>query len=410
MKTLEIPEEIKDDITSELKTNVATKLGNQIAKKAKLKFETVSACIITGNEEDLIEDCIASIVQWVDEIVLVDTGVTDKTLERAKLVGGDKLKIYEHTWDEDFSAARNFSISKATQDWIFIIDTDERVLHGHGENILKMLPNIKQDVIVVNVANLYWDGDAKRRIPKAVLPSLRFFRSSYGIEYEQAVHNQPVIKPKTVFVRIPFTINHLGYDLSPEKMSEKYERTVRMCTKLTKDNPDDPFSWFHLSRALKIKDGTLNKPALKEVFSCIEKGLELCDGKNDNQNIYIQLLSAMAWMKYAAMKPVEAVEYGKKAYEIKNNFLDAILVIGLAYSTGINAIEGEPWLKLYLEEQENYNFSDKVDSITMEHADDRVLVYRVLIDIENMKHQYEMSSITALPPADRQTHKAEDIL
>lgn len=349
------------------------------------KGRTISACMIVKDEEAVIQDAILSIVGWVDEIILVDTGSIDKTIEIAEKYGEGKIKLFHYQWDEDFSAARNFSMEQATQDWIFIIDADERVVQGNGDIFKGISDDIKQDIIAVDVLNLYMDKIAGHRVPVSRFPSLRFFRRSYGPRYSGRVHNKPVVKENTTMYRIPFTITHLGYDLGTEKMAEKYERTVGMCRRLVEDNPNDPEAYFHLVRALKVKDDKINTDAKDEMFSFIKTGLEKCEGYNDYNNIRVQLLCLAGWMHHWFEEHDKAVEYGKKALVMKTDYLDAILLVGSSFSYGISLDEGEKWLKKYLEEQASYDFSSKLDSITMEHANSRSKVYRILAQIEDRR-------------------------
>lgn len=359
--------------------------GEQLDRDVKTGTKTVSACIISGNEEDIITDCILSIVDWVDEIVFVDTGITDKTLEMAKQCGGDKLKVFKYKWCDDFSAARNFSISKAKKEWVFIIDTDERVIPGNGENLMKMLPSIEHDIIAVDVLNYYMDKIKGERVPRSRLASLRFFRKDYNPKYARAVHNQPLVRKETVVYRLPFTINHLGYDLSPEKMKEKYERRIDMCKKWTERNPDDIEAWYQYVRALKSKDGKFNEEAKQEMFDSLSKGLAIGNGHNDTQNVYIQMLCLSGWIHHIDKQHEKAVEFGKRALNYKPDYLDAILLVGMCYTFGISYSDGEIWLKKYLEEQASYDFAGKLDSIAMEHCNSRALVYKTLAQIEELK-------------------------
>lgn len=87
----------------------------------------ISACIITTNEEYRIAKVINNIKDYVDEIVIVDGGSRDKTVEIARNLGA---KVFYRKWDNDFGAQRNFSIRKAKGDWIFIIDADETASKG----------------------------------------------------------------------------------------------------------------------------------------------------------------------------------------------------------------------------------------------------------------------------------------
>jgi len=78
--------------------------------------------MIVKNEEANLRDCLESVKDVVDEIVLVDTGSTDKTIRIAEEFGA---KIYRFNWINDFSAARNFALKQSTGDWILYLDADE---------------------------------------------------------------------------------------------------------------------------------------------------------------------------------------------------------------------------------------------------------------------------------------------
>lgn len=84
----------------------------------------LSAIIITKNEERNIGRCIESIKDLVDEIIIVDSGSTDRTIEIARKYTD---KIYFRQWTDDFAAQRNYALSKATGDWILSLDADEVV-------------------------------------------------------------------------------------------------------------------------------------------------------------------------------------------------------------------------------------------------------------------------------------------
>ncbi len=83
---------------------------------------TISLCMIVKNEEKILERCLDSVADLMDEIIIIDTGSTDKTKEIAAKYTD---KIYDYVWIEDFSDARNFSFSKATMDYIYAPDADE---------------------------------------------------------------------------------------------------------------------------------------------------------------------------------------------------------------------------------------------------------------------------------------------
>ena len=99
---------------------------------------SISLCMLTKNEEKTLAKAINSVKPVVDEIIVVDTGSTDKTKEIAKKF---TKKIYDFEWNDNFADARNFSISKATKDWILILDADEIIKNEDLPKIKELTKN-----------------------------------------------------------------------------------------------------------------------------------------------------------------------------------------------------------------------------------------------------------------------------
>ena len=95
--------------------------------------QTISLCMIAKNEEKHLEECLNSVKELVDEVIIVDTGSTDKTKQIGKKFNA---KIYDFKWIDDFSAARNKSLKHATKDWILVLDADE-VLDKEALKVIK---------------------------------------------------------------------------------------------------------------------------------------------------------------------------------------------------------------------------------------------------------------------------------
>jgi glycosyltransferase involved in cell wall biosynthesis/Tfp pilus assembly protein PilF len=110
-----------DQETLNAALTVREKIGPLQIEKA-LKKASLSICMIVKNEEKHLLRCLKSIRDIANEIIIVDTGSTDKTLDLARVFGA---KVYEFPWTGDFSAARNHSLKQATADWILILDADE---------------------------------------------------------------------------------------------------------------------------------------------------------------------------------------------------------------------------------------------------------------------------------------------
>lgn len=122
------------------KTNKIAKL-NEEEMKYLLNDEltTLTAIIIVKNEEANIVKCIESIKDYVDELVIIDTGSTDNTLNLITTYQCDKIKVFTRKWKDNFSQIRNYAKSKATGKWIFYIDADETVMPPHDFTLFKKL-------------------------------------------------------------------------------------------------------------------------------------------------------------------------------------------------------------------------------------------------------------------------------
>ena len=103
---------------------------------------TISLCMIVKDEEKFLPTCLESVKGYVDEIIIVDTGSTDRTIEIARRYNA---KIYCHAWENSFSKARNYSLKYATGDWILILDADEEIERKDAyklRNVIKKLKSI----------------------------------------------------------------------------------------------------------------------------------------------------------------------------------------------------------------------------------------------------------------------------
>ena len=97
---------------------------------------TLAVVILTKNEEINIVEVIENVRQCTDEILIIDSGSTDRTVELAEQNGA---KVFYRAWDNDFSAQRNFALDKTSADWILYIDADERLTAKTVEHIKKIL-------------------------------------------------------------------------------------------------------------------------------------------------------------------------------------------------------------------------------------------------------------------------------
>ena len=111
-------------------------------------MKSISLCLIAKNEEEVIGRCIESVIDIIDEIIVVDTGSTDKTIEIAEKYGA---KVYNFTWIDDFAAARNYSFSKATKEYIFWLDADDILFPGDKEKFKELKEGLDGTVDAVSM-------------------------------------------------------------------------------------------------------------------------------------------------------------------------------------------------------------------------------------------------------------------
>lgn len=109
---------------------------------------TISLCMIVKNEEAVLTRCLDSIADLMDEIIIVDTGSTDRTKELAAKYTN---KIYDFKWTSDFSAARNFSFSKATMEYIYTADADEILDDVNRERFLRLKSALLPELEIVQM-------------------------------------------------------------------------------------------------------------------------------------------------------------------------------------------------------------------------------------------------------------------
>lgn len=191
---------------------------------------TISLCMIVKNEENVLKRCLDSICELMDEIIIVDTGSTDRTKEIAAEYTD---KIYDFAWGHDFSAARNFSFSKATMEYIYAADADE-VLDEENQRrfrLLKeaMLPQV--EVVQMLYCNQFqynttYNYDEEYR-PK-LYKRLREFVWEEPVH--EAVRLSPVIYDSDIRILHMPEANHAGRDF--DTFLRMWSRGQRMSKKL----------------------------------------------------------------------------------------------------------------------------------------------------------------------------------
>lgn len=207
----------------------------------------ISVCIIAKNEEKNIERCLSSLVPYGFEIVLVDTGSTDRTKELASKYTD---KIYDFVWCDDFSAARNFSLQIATNNWIFMLDCDEWIESIDLEELDYFRKHLSHAAGSVTRLNL--TGTPEN--PAMITDQTERFFSKKLYQYTGIIHEQLTPKYEKSFETflLNATIGHDGYLMSEADRLKKAERNISLLNKQLSERPDDPYTLYQLGKGYEI--------------------------------------------------------------------------------------------------------------------------------------------------------------
>ena len=186
----------------------------------------ISACVILKNEEKNLPAWLDNAEEYADEIVLVDTGSTDKTLAIAQARG---QKYYQYPWQDDFAAARNFTLAQATGDWVVFLDADELLKYPQSLRGLLARCQTRGERKTLSVPFQNVDADNSNIVLNTV-NLVRIFPKAVGYRYQGAVHEQLVDAlgqvPETLYGDFPLTVVHTGY--SGSIIRAKLQRNLRL--------------------------------------------------------------------------------------------------------------------------------------------------------------------------------------
>ena len=215
---------------------------------------TISVCIIAKNEERHIEECCKRLTPYGFEIVLVDTGSTDHTVELAKQYTDC---IYHFDWCNDFSAAKNYAMKKASYDWILSIDCDEYIESINLSALAAHMKSQSEAAGRILIRNRFTEGGQTSYEQVRVS---RFVNRHY-YHFEGAVHEQLVPTSKTTAPAVkyvynaPITVLHVGYDGSEEEMREKSKRNIALLEQELETQGADPYTYYQLGQSYrKLRD------------------------------------------------------------------------------------------------------------------------------------------------------------
>ncbi|MDQ0190669.1 tetratricopeptide repeat-containing glycosyltransferase family 2 protein [Alicyclobacillus cycloheptanicus] len=203
----------------------------------------LSACMIVKNEEATLERCLASLSGVADEIIVVDTGSTDRTVEIAEAHGA---RVFPFAWDNNFAHARNESLRHANGEWILVIDADEYLDEQKKLGLRAFLQETSAEGVLVTQKN--YMGSLQNITKIMPIRVMRLFRR--GHYYSGSIHEQiaySVEKTGKPITSFDLDLHHVGYT---EEFVRKRAKSERNTILLEKELSQDPENLFHRSNLM----------------------------------------------------------------------------------------------------------------------------------------------------------------
>jgi tetratricopeptide (TPR) repeat protein len=255
--------------------SVAARARSVAAKARPATGLTLSLCMIVRDEEDMLPRCLAAAAGAVDEIVIVDTGSTDRTIEIAREFGA---KVIEREWTGSFSEPRNVSFEAATGDWIIYLDADEVLVADDVERLKALTGRVWREafyLVETSYTGELGEGGAVTN------SALRVFRNRPHYRFEGRLHEQIAQHlPTYASGRIEHSsvrVEHYGYLGAVRDAKEKSRRNVELLLAQQADSPPSAFLHFNLGTEYTVIGDHVSalsefERAWSMVESCGEEG------------------------------------------------------------------------------------------------------------------------------------------
>ncbi|MFC0212898.1 glycosyltransferase [Paenibacillus chartarius] len=202
----------------------------------------LSLCMIVKNEEKTLARCLDSVKAIADEMIIIDTGSTDQTKAIALQY---TTHVYDFEWINDFAAAKNDAIRRATGKWILVLDADEYLKPGQEDHFRQLLENYEvRKPIGVMLKIMNYLGETEQNISGVLESSAaRLFPNGQGIHFERPIHEQLACsKGKLELLSTSLTILHTGYIRTIVNEKKKSNRNMEIFKQLQSNDPYDCYT------------------------------------------------------------------------------------------------------------------------------------------------------------------------
>ncbi|MBK8012724.1 MAG: glycosyltransferase [Deltaproteobacteria bacterium] len=288
---------------------------------------SISLCMIAKDEAVNLPRCLDSVRGVVDEMIVIDTGSTDATVEIAQKYGA---RVESAVWTGDFSAARNAALAHATGDWILVLDADEALASASRGRLRKVLSKTEADGLQIRIRNLSAPGELVAHVD---MPLTRVFRNVPEHRFEGVIHEQigPSIERRGGRIApSDLLIIHYGYAQSTVQGSlSRADRNLAALKRAIADRPLDAYLQYQAGCTYRaLQDDVQAKAALEAALRLdVEHRLSI----HVRSTIYAKL----AQIELARHEDREAVRLAKASLELVPEGAVALQILALgSLSTG----------------------------------------------------------------------------
>ncbi|OSB12158.1 glycosyltransferase family 2 protein [Paraclostridium bifermentans] len=283
-------------------------------------MKSLSVCMIVKNEEKNIKRCLDSIESIADEIIIVDTGSNDETLN---ICSNYNAKVINHKWNNDFSEARNVSLEYATKDYILFLDADEEISKEDLKKLKALLSSKKlAEGYFFRLTNII------NGIEVGEYAVFRFFKNKRKYRFRGKVHEQIANciqkhnKDKCI-ENIDIKIYHYGYDPNKVNIESKYKRNMGILNTYTEEEKDAYYFYVLGNEYARITD-------FKSAIESYQKSLDLMELKY-NYVFYPYLILNIVKAYSNEKQFYESIKFIEKIRLSIPNFKDLYFMECLAY-------------------------------------------------------------------------------
>lgn len=194
-----------------------------LLRRMRAKIMNLSVCMIVRDQEEKIRKCLECLKKYHFELIVVDTGSVDSSRDIACRYTDH---VYDFVWCDDFSAAKNFAISKASNEYVMVVDSDEYLESIDLNEVYRIIENCPNMVGRIQMKSTF--SDKNRKGENTEWLSRIFSRKLF--HYEGRIHEQvtPLEGNSYEMYQLPVVFLHDGYDLTEEKKKEKAQRNIRL--------------------------------------------------------------------------------------------------------------------------------------------------------------------------------------